>query len=431
MSRAAGRAADRGGCGVRRRRHPAARRRRGRAACWRRPAGEAADGRDAGRATRRAADGLYGAAHGRPRRCGSSCSATPRPPGSACTGPARRPAALLASGLAAVAERPGGAAQRGAARRPLATTWTRQVDGLLRSPAPAPDVCVIMIGANDVTQRMPPTESVATSPRRCDGCGGGRRGGGGHLPRPGHDRAGRASRCAGWPAAPSRQLAAAQTIAVVEQGGRTVSLGDLLGPRVRGEPARDVRRRTTTTRRRGATRPRPWRCCRRWRGAGPVAASRRPAARGEASCPWPARRPRPRRRPGTEVHGTAFEGSERGPRGRWAALLRRRAMPPREAEAAPDPAHGPDEPLRGAAACGRRGGLRTGARPVTCDEPRPVIAATRPPPPALAAAGPVPWRSGSGGRRPAPHGTRVTIRPGSPRAARPTALDRALGEPLE
>jgi len=34
----------------------------------------------------------------------------------------------------------------------------------------------------------------------------------------------------------SRQLAAAQTIGVVEQGGRTVSLGDLLGPEFEANP---------------------------------------------------------------------------------------------------------------------------------------------------------------------------------------------------
>ena len=41
----------------------------------------------------------------------------------------------------------------------------------------------------------------------------------------------------------SRQLAAAQTVAVVEAGGWTVSLGDLLGPRFAAEPGPDVRRR--------------------------------------------------------------------------------------------------------------------------------------------------------------------------------------------
>ena len=36
----------------------------------------------------------------------------------------------------------------------------------------------------------------------------------------------------------SRQLAAAQTVATVEAGGRTVSLGDLLGPRFAAAPQR-------------------------------------------------------------------------------------------------------------------------------------------------------------------------------------------------
>ena len=62
----------------------------------------------------------------------------------------------------------------------------------------APDVCVIMIGANDVTHRMPPSRAV-----RLLSDGGGAaahrrmRGGGRHLPRSRLHRAGRASRCAG------------------------------------------------------------------------------------------------------------------------------------------------------------------------------------------------------------------------------------------
>ncbi|MFF8862835.1 MULTISPECIES: SGNH/GDSL hydrolase family protein [unclassified Streptomyces] len=145
------------------------------------------------------------------------------------------PGALLASGLAAVAERPvelRNVAQPGAQSDDL----DRQVALVLSSPAPVPDVCVIMIGANDVTHRMPPTRSVR------------------HL-----SAAVRRLRTAGaevvvgtcpdlgtiepvqqplrWLARrASRQLAAAQTIGVVEQGGRTVSLGDLLGPEFEANP---------------------------------------------------------------------------------------------------------------------------------------------------------------------------------------------------
>ncbi|MFE9022406.1 SGNH/GDSL hydrolase family protein [Streptomyces sp. NPDC007808] len=145
------------------------------------------------------------------------------------------PGALLASGLAAVAERPvllRNVALPGARSDDL----DRQVALVLADPALTPDICVIMIGANDVTNRMPPTRSVR------------------HL-----SAAVRRLRTAGaevvvgtcpdlgtiepvqqplrWLARrASRQLAAAQTIGVVEQGGRTVSLGDLLGPEFAANP---------------------------------------------------------------------------------------------------------------------------------------------------------------------------------------------------
>ncbi|MFF4118710.1 SGNH/GDSL hydrolase family protein [Streptomyces sp. NPDC001714] len=148
---------------------------------------------------------------------------------------AQTPGALLASGLAAVAERPvllSNVALPGAQSDDL----DRQVALVLGTASPVPDVCVIMIGANDVTRRMPPTRSVR------------------HL-----SAAVRRLRTAGaevvvgtcpdlgtiepvrqplrWLARrASRQLAAAQTIGTVEQGGRTVSLGDLLGPEFAANP---------------------------------------------------------------------------------------------------------------------------------------------------------------------------------------------------
>jgi len=145
------------------------------------------------------------------------------------------PGALLASGVAAVAERPvelHTVALAGAQSNDL----DRQVTLVLEDHERFPDVCVIMIGANDVTHRMPATQSVR------------------HL-----SAAVRRLRTAGaevvvgtcpdlgtlepvwqplrWLARrASRQLAAAQTIGVVEQGGRTVSLGDLLGPEFEANP---------------------------------------------------------------------------------------------------------------------------------------------------------------------------------------------------
>ncbi|MFF3331468.1 SGNH/GDSL hydrolase family protein [Streptomyces sp. NPDC002888] len=145
------------------------------------------------------------------------------------------PGALVASGLAAVAERPvelRNVALPGAQSDDL----ERQVAEVLASPGPVPDICVIMIGANDVTHRMPPTRSVrclATAVRRL------RTAGAevvvGTCPDLGTIEL--VQQPLRWLARrASRQLAAAQTIGVVEQGGRTVSLGDLLGPEFAANP---------------------------------------------------------------------------------------------------------------------------------------------------------------------------------------------------
>lgn len=145
------------------------------------------------------------------------------------------PGALLASGLAAVSERPvdlRNVAQPGARSDDL----ERQVSVLLADTSRTPDVCVIMIGANDVTHRMPATHSVrclTTAVRRlrttgaevvvgtCPDLG---------TIEPVYQPLRWLARRA------SRQLAAAQTIGSVEQGGRTVSLGDLLGPEFEANP---------------------------------------------------------------------------------------------------------------------------------------------------------------------------------------------------
>ncbi|MEU9231995.1 SGNH/GDSL hydrolase family protein [Streptomyces subrutilus] len=189
------------------------------------------------------ADGLYGSEFGGPEQSpgplrlgmlGDSTAA-----GLGVRRARQTPAALLASGLAAVAERPvelRNVAVSGA----MSDDLERQVSLLLDGPggegALAPDVCVIMIGANDVTRRMPPTQSV-----RC------------------LTSAVRRLRLAGaevvvgtcpdlgtiepvyqplrWVARRvSRQLAAAQTIGVVALGARTVSMGDLLGPEFAANP---------------------------------------------------------------------------------------------------------------------------------------------------------------------------------------------------
>lgn len=149
--------------------------------------------------------------------------------------PRQTPGALLASALAAVAERPvefRNVALPGAQSDDL----ERQVTMLLGQRDGAPDVCVVMIGANDVTHRMPPARSVrllsdAVARLRTAGCEVVV----GTCPDLGTIEP--VAQPLRWIARRlSRQLAAAQTIAVVEEGGRTVSLGELLGPEFQANP---------------------------------------------------------------------------------------------------------------------------------------------------------------------------------------------------
>ncbi|GHB83489.1 lipase [Streptomyces cirratus] len=185
------------------------------------------------------ADGVYGSEFGGPElspgplRLGMLGDSTAA--GLGVRRARQTPGALLASGLAAVAERPvelRNVALSGA----MSDDLDRQVALLLDGDAPAPDVCVIMIGANDVTRRMPPTQSVrllTAAVRRlrlagaevvvgtCPDLG---------TIEPVYQPLRMLARRA------SRQLAAAQTIGVVALGGRTVSMGDLLGPEFAANP---------------------------------------------------------------------------------------------------------------------------------------------------------------------------------------------------
>ncbi len=138
------------------------------------------------------------------------------------------PSVRLAIGISSVARRPvhvSNVAVVGAESRGLAV----QLDVLARR-GPAPELAVVMVGANDVTHRIKPAESVAMLAAAVTRL---RAAGAevvvGTCPDLGTIRPiGQPLR---WIARRmSRNLAAAQTIAVVEAGGRTVSLGDLLGP---------------------------------------------------------------------------------------------------------------------------------------------------------------------------------------------------------
>jgi Lysophospholipase L1 and related esterases len=237
------------------------------------------------------------------------------------------PGVLLASGLSAVAERPVkliNVAVVGARSGDLAD----QID---RVEPFRPDVALIMIGANDVTNRVRPAESVrhlaeAVARLRAIDC----QVVVGTCPDLGTIKpivqplrlvARR------W----SRQLAAAQTIVVVEAGGRTVSLGDILGPEFAARPGEMF----------SSDRFHP-----SAEGYAAAAAVLLPSICASLGV-WPADEedlpPRPFRRegvrpvakaaaraagtPGSEVTATRVDGAERGPWGRWVRLRRRRPRP--------------------------------------------------------------------------------------------------------
>jgi lysophospholipase L1-like esterase len=136
------------------------------------------------------------------------------------------PAAVLAVGISEVA------------RRPVHVTNVAVVGAESRELAPQlaalrhvqPDLAVVMIGANDVTSRTKPTVSV----RHLESAVRALRELGaevvvGTCPDLGTIRP-LAQPLRAYARRLSRRMAAAQTVAVVQAGGRTVSLGDLLGP---------------------------------------------------------------------------------------------------------------------------------------------------------------------------------------------------------
>ena len=169
-------------------------------------------------------DGIYGRGRGKPlvfAVLGDSSAV-----GLGVERAAETPGVLIAAALTELAERPVRLvrlAVTGAESREL----DEQVD---RALTEHPDVALIMIGANDVTTLTKPAVSVRhleNAVRRLTAAGcevvvgtcpdlGTIR----PIAQPLRTFARR------W----SRQMAAAQTIAVVEAGGRTVSLGSVLGP---------------------------------------------------------------------------------------------------------------------------------------------------------------------------------------------------------
>ncbi|MFA1541215.1 SGNH/GDSL hydrolase family protein [Actinomadura monticuli] len=225
--------------------------------------------------------------------------------------PEETPAALLATGLAAVAGRPvrlTNVARSGSRSQALGG----QVDQALQT---RPDLAVIMIGANDVTGRVPAAESVrhlGDAARRLRAAGG--QVVVGTCPDLGSVKP--LMQPLRWFARRAcRQLAAAQTIAVVEYGARSVSLGDLLGHEFAADPLSMF----------SEDRYHP-----SARGYAAAAAALLPSAAAalglEPESPAETARPvseaaaEAAEKAGTEVSGASVAGDDRGPRGRWATL---------------------------------------------------------------------------------------------------------------
>ena len=207
-----------------------------------------------------------------------------------------------------------------------------------------PDVAVILIGANDVTHTVLPAASVrflSEAVRRlreadvavvvgtCPDLGTVS-----PLPPPLRQVA------RVW----SRRLAAAQTIGVVEAGGRTVSLGSILGPEFAAAPALLF----------GPDRFHPsaagYESVARLLvpsvlsalGMGEQEEETPRVARGEAVLPIGYAAVKASQNPGTEIDGTEVGGAKRGVGGRWVTLMRRRLLPMGESETPQAPERGPD-----------------------------------------------------------------------------------------
>ena len=271
------------------------------------------DAPDAGR--------IYGAGPGKPielAMIGDSSAA-----GLGVEVPDQAPGAVIAIGLAALTGRPVRLTV-GAVVGAESSALDEQIDRVLAGTTPA--AAVIMVGANDVTHRIKPAVAVRAL-----------------------DAAVRRLREAGAevvvgtcpdlgtiePIAPplrhvarrlSRQLAAAQTIAVVEAGGRTVSLGDMLGPEFAARPremfSADRFHPSAAGYARAAAALLP--SVAAALGYWPEAAGLRPDRADVDDVAHAAARAT--RTAGTEVAGIKVDGAARGPRGRWAVLRLRRGV---------------------------------------------------------------------------------------------------------
>jgi lysophospholipase L1-like esterase len=239
--------------------------------------------------------------------------------------PWQTPGALLAAGLSDMA------------RRPVRLTTVAVVgaetgdlhEQINRVLAAKPIAAAVVIGANDVTHRVRPSESVrllGSAVRRlreagclvvvgtCPDLG---------TVRPIAQPLRQVARL--W----SRRLAAAQTIMVVEAGGRSVSLGSILGPEFDAQPGTyfgpDQFHPSEAGYASIATVMLPSLAA--GLGLYPDNQDLPEARRGDGVLPISQAAVQAAKTPGTEVARTDLVGRESGPRGRWVLLRHRRRKP--------------------------------------------------------------------------------------------------------
>ena len=208
-----------------------------------------------------------------------------------------------------------------------------------------PDVAVVLVGVNDITHNVLPSQSVrhlSEAVRRlreagvevvvgtCPDLGTVK-----PLPPP-LKQVGRA-----W----SHRLAAAQTIAVVEAGGRTVSLASVLGPEFEAAPAilfgPDRFHPSAEGYRRLVDVLLPSTLAAL--GFAPEDEAEPEAYRGEGVLPVTTAAIEAVKTAGTEVDGTEVGGSRRGVRGLWVELRHRRRTPTAATEGPADEEDGQGE----------------------------------------------------------------------------------------
>jgi lysophospholipase L1-like esterase len=269
------------------------------------------------------ADGRYGHYAGEPISVGVLGDSSAA--GVGVYTPEQTPGALIAAALAEIAARP---VQLTVVARTAART--SDLAEQIRQAADArPDLALVMVGANDVTHRVRATTSVrllAEGVRQLRAAGAAvvvgtcpDLGTVEPIPHPLRWVARRAS----------RRLAAAQTIAAVEAGARTVSVGSILGPEFAAQPGHMFSP--------DRFHPSPAGYAAAAAIMLPSAASalklsseeeeRPEARRGDEVLPVSEAAAEAAEDTGTEVVATQVAGRDRGARGLWAQLRHRRRRP--------------------------------------------------------------------------------------------------------